>query len=63
MCATKKEVNEQTTAASTTEKQEHAEWEENERDEEKKQKENCLCSSRPLLCVPWLSTSNEDERG
>lgn len=31
-----KEVNEQTTAASIAEEQEHDEWEENEQDEEKR---------------------------
>lgn len=33
-CYQGKKVNEQTTAASITEEQEHEEWEENERDEE-----------------------------
>lgn len=58
-----KEVNEQTTAASVTEKQEHEEWEENERrDEQKEGEEPRLCSTGPLWLLPLLSSSNEDER-
>lgn len=38
MSAPKKEVNEQTTAASITQEQEHEEWEENEKERDEKQK-------------------------
>lgn len=31
------------------------------REMRRKGKEHCLCSSRPQLFLPWLSTSNEDE--
>ena len=32
------------------------------REMSRKRKERCLCSSGSLRCLPWLSTSNEDER-
>lgn len=46
-----KEVNEQTTAASITDEQEHEEWEENESDEEKRK--------GALLVLIWASAVSE----